>query len=204
MGQYVISLWWHTHFEEHTIQSFTLACRPEEKPDTTVMYSGFTLQVSTGQSRWLTSMRGALSVTLQAFHYKNAWLLRYHGEDGECSCHEADWVKKETGFRTDYVKVTKVNLDTIVFVSPLSLRIADLVTVIWLGSSSNVSEQNVTWEIWLCRKASVSTLLPLCAEIARGIVKWHEWLGPSSHSNDKSRYGLALVTQPGNWWHGSM
>lgn len=75
-------------------------------------------------------MRGALSVTLQAFHYKNAWLLRYHGEDGECSCHEADWVKKETGFRTDYVKVTKVNLDTIVFVSPLSLRIAYLVTVI--------------------------------------------------------------------------
>ena len=79
-------------------------------------------------------MRGALSVTLQAFHYKNAWLLRYHGEDGECSCHEADWVKKkkkkETGLRTDYVKVTKVNLGTIVFVSPLSLPIADLVTVI--------------------------------------------------------------------------
>lgn len=52
-------------------------CHSKEKPDSTVMYSEFMLQVSTGQSCWLTSMRGALSVTLQAFHYKNAWLLHH-------------------------------------------------------------------------------------------------------------------------------
>lgn len=93
-AKYVISLWWHKHFEERMIQSFILARPSKEKPDSTVMYSGFTLQVSTGQSRWLTSMRGVLSVTLQAFHYKNAWLLHYHRKDGECSYIEADWVEK--------------------------------------------------------------------------------------------------------------
>lgn len=209
MGQYVISLWWHKHFEKHTIQSFIPACRSNEKPDSTVMYPGFTLQVPTGQSCWLTSMRGALSVTSQAFHYKNAWLLRYHKNDGECSCLAADWVKKETGFRTDRLcKGYKVNLDTVIFVSPLSSWIVVLLTVMWHGSSSNVSQRNKMgherFGFAQRRHCRSTTRLVLCGEIPWGVVKWYEWLDSSSYSNDKSRNGLALVTQLRNWWRGSV
>lgn len=152
-------------------------------------------------------MRGALSVTLQAFHYKNAWLLHYHRNDGEYSCLEPAWVKN-TKFRTRYVRDTKVNLDTVIFVSPLSFRLVDLVAIMWHGSSSNISKKNKMGHqrfgfVQRCWYSSHNSSF-FWAEIPWGAVKWHKWLGLAFHSNDKSRNGLAPLTQPWIWWRGSV
>lgn len=86
---------------------------PEKKGLTQLSCTpGFTLQLPMGQSCWLTSMREALSVTLQAFHYGKA-LASALSQGGRWMQLPGGWrhKKKKNGRRalgkTDYVKVTE-------------------------------------------------------------------------------------------------
>lgn len=137
MDQCVISLWWHKHFEKHTVWFNLSFSSPILKKILTQLSCALNSRSRflQGQSRWLTSMRGALSVTLQAFHYKKCLTIA-QSQDGECSCLEAGWVK-EPGFTTHYLRLQSELGHSDFFVSPLSFQL-----VMWHGSSSSVSQRD--------------------------------------------------------------
>lgn len=85
-GQYVISLWWHEYFWKHMIQSLILGCFFQKKGRTRlscILDSRF--KIPQEPSCWLTRMSEALSVTSQAFHYKNHVSLEGHRMQMPCS-----------------------------------------------------------------------------------------------------------------------